>query len=64
MSESFFDLLLANFNLNTTELNIFIKTAPYRYKKYEIPKRKGGTRTIAQPTKALKIVQRWYYPDF
>lgn len=38
-------------------------TAPFRYKVYDIPKRSGGTRTIAQPTAGVKALQiaavRW-----
>lgn len=34
------------------------KTAPFRYKTYQIAKRRGGFRTIAQPTPAVKILQR------
>ena len=39
------------------------RTAPFRYKIYDIPKRNGGTRTIAQPTAEVKALQlaavRW-----
>jgi RNA-directed DNA polymerase len=35
-----------------------ISTAPRRYKVYEIPKRRGGTRTIAHPAQELKAIQR------
>lgn len=36
------------------------QSAPYRYKVYEIPKRSGaGQRTIAQPAKEVKAIQRW-----
>lgn len=35
-----------------------IATAPRRYKVYDIPKRSGGTRTIAHPAKELKVLQR------
>jgi len=46
----------------------YIKTCPHRYKVYFIPKRNGdGKRTIAQPTKELKglqrFVQRKYFDD-
>jgi RNA-directed DNA polymerase len=34
-----------------------ISTAPRRYKVYEIPKRNGGTRTIAHPARELKTLQ-------
>jgi RNA-directed DNA polymerase len=36
-----------------------IASAPFRYKTYEIPKRSGdGTRTIAQPSREVKRLQR------
>ncbi len=36
----------------------FIISAPVRYKRYEIPKRSGGTRLIAQPSKSVKPLQK------
>jgi retron-type reverse transcriptase len=36
-----------------------LQNAQYRYKVYQIPKRNGGKRTIAQPTPELKALQRW-----
>jgi RNA-directed DNA polymerase len=33
------------------------KTAPKRYKVYEIPKRSGGSRTICHPSRELKLLQ-------
>lgn len=43
-----------------TKLDYLIKSAPYRYKVYQIPKRSGaGLRTIAQPAKELKKIQYW-----
>lgn len=35
-----------------------IRTAPIRYKTYQIPKRSGGTRTISQPAREVKLLQR------
>ncbi|NEK16199.1 retron St85 family RNA-directed DNA polymerase [Rhizobium leguminosarum] len=35
-----------------------IRTAPVRYKTYQIPKRAGGNRTISQPAKEVKLLQR------
>lgn len=35
-----------------------IETAPKRYKTFEIPKRSGGMREIAQPARELKFIQR------
>ena len=35
-----------------------VKTAPSRYKTYQIPKRSGGQRTISQPAKEVKLLQR------
>ena len=36
----------------------FFGEAPKKYKRYEIPKRTSGTRTIAQPIRELKDYQR------
>ncbi|WP_455151976.1 retron St85 family RNA-directed DNA polymerase [Capnocytophaga sp.] len=47
------------FSLSAADAKFFIRTAPYRYKFHNIKKRHGGEREIAQPTKSLKIVQRW-----
>lgn len=35
-----------------------VNTGPKRYKVYDIPKRNGGTRTIAHPARELKLLQR------
>lgn len=34
-------------------------TASYHYKRYTIPKRAGGVRTIDHPSRSLKALQRW-----
>lgn len=47
------------FSLTDYEANNFIKNAPSMYKVHMITKRNGGKREIAQPTKSLKIVQKW-----
>ncbi len=42
------------------KLDYLIRSAPYRYKVYQIPKRGGiGLRTIAQPAKEVKRLQYW-----
>ncbi len=41
-------------------LDYLIRSAPYRYKVYQISKRSGtGLRTIAQPAKEVKKLQYW-----
>ena len=44
--------------IDKEELLRFSSTAPHRYKVYSIPKRNGGKRTIAHPSKELKVLQR------
>ncbi len=51
------------------KLEYLIRSSPYRYKVYQIPKRSGGgMRTIAQPAKEVKKIQYWVieniFPDF
>ncbi len=48
-----------NLRVHPTQVEKIIKTAPYRYKHYEILKRSGGMRSIHHPSPALKSVQRW-----
>jgi hypothetical protein len=43
--------------LGARDLTRIILTAPKRYKVYEIPKKRGGTRTIAQPSREVKALQ-------
>lgn len=45
--------------LTDTQLYRIIIRSPHTYKVYSIPKRSGGTRTIAQPAKETKFLQRW-----
>ncbi len=50
--------LCQRFGCTETQLLIYTSTCPRRYKKYKIPKRNGGFRKIAQPSKNLKVIQR------
>lgn len=50
--------------LSVVELISFAKTCPWRYKVYEIKKRNGGKRTIAQPSRQLKMLQRFVQKEF
>jgi hypothetical protein len=52
------DLLMDGTGLGRADLVKIIHTAPARYKVYTIPKRAGGDRPIAQPSRPLKILQR------
>ena len=44
--------------IDEIDIETLLKTAPLQYKVYEIPKRTGGKRIIAQPTPQLKELQR------
>lgn len=60
MSKSFLDQLLRDLPLSEGEVNLLIATAQFRYKVYQIPKRKPNQfRTIAQPAPEVKLIQRW-----
>jgi hypothetical protein len=41
------------------QLARLVARAPYAYKIYDIPKRSGGVRTIAQPARETKFIQTW-----
>jgi RNA-directed DNA polymerase len=59
MIETLLRDLSMELNLGYRDLMRIITTAPRRYKIYQIPKRRGGTRTIAQPSRELKAIQRF-----
>ncbi|OAQ14472.1 reverse transcriptase [Bibersteinia trehalosi Y31] len=60
--------LQKNFSLSKAESISFIESAPNRYKFYNVKKRHGGEREIAEPTRTLKTLQLWamnqYLLDF
>jgi hypothetical protein len=45
--------------LSPGQLERLAATASQRYKVYNIPKRTGGYRTIEQPSREIKLIQRW-----
>jgi retron-type reverse transcriptase len=49
----------ASLGITTEQLNRLILRSPYSYKIYDIAKRSGGVRTIAQPAKETKFIQHW-----
>jgi RNA-directed DNA polymerase len=49
----------ARLGLSTSFLLKLARTASFRYKEYQVPKRTGGTRTIHHPARELKLVQGW-----
>ena len=50
--------LAQHFLIPETQIHGWIKTSPIRYKVYEIEKRNGKKRTIAQPAKNSKLLQQ------
>lgn len=40
-------------------VNKMVAKAPHSYKRYSIPKKSGGSRTIAQPSRETKHLQYW-----
>jgi hypothetical protein len=56
--------LQKRFGFSELEIQRYVQTAPYRYKNYRIPKRSGGFRDISQPSKDLKVIQRYLLETF
>lgn len=53
------DYLALNYRTSSKNIRAYLHWAPRRYKQYFIPKKSGtGKRKIAQPTRALKLMQR------
>ena len=53
-----------HFAFSDREFFRYVRTAPFRYKTYTIPKRSGGFREISQPAKDLKSIQRYVLAKF
>jgi RNA-directed DNA polymerase len=60
MTTQLIDLLSRELYIPKNDLIYLIKSAPYRYKVFEIDKKESGKkRVIAQPAKELKPLQHW-----
>jgi len=58
--ESIVSRLSRDLLIPEAQLRSLARSAPYRYKVYTIPKKTAGERrTIAQPAREVKILQRW-----
>ena len=56
------ELLSSMLLMENSDIIKFSNSAPYRYKVYQIPKRNSlKKRTIAQPSKELKFIQKLLY---
>lgn len=53
------DEIANHLQVGSDDIRKFIFAAPARYKVFSIPKRRGGERIIAQPSAALKVIQRF-----
>lgn len=51
--------LSAYLRIKPPDFRQIVRTAPYRYRHYQIDKRNGGKRDIFHPTPELKAIQRW-----
>lgn len=51
--------IAADLGMLPTHVLSIIRTAPLRYKIFEIPKKSGGMREVAQPAREVKAIQRW-----
>ncbi|MCQ1836953.1 retron St85 family RNA-directed DNA polymerase [Neorhizobium galegae] len=56
---SLFEDLLFFTGLSAPDLRRIIATSPARYKQFTIAKKSGGERLIAQPSRDLKVLQRY-----
>jgi RNA-directed DNA polymerase len=52
------DLIAAETGLAPDDIFRLVRSAPRRYKVFQIPKRSGGLREIAQPAREVKLLQR------
>ena len=53
-----YEFLSLEIKISKSEILAIESSLPLQYKVYSIPKRSSGTRTIAHPSKKLKLIQR------
>lgn len=51
--------MIEAYGISEAQLQRLVARSPHAYKVYTIPKKSGGVRTIAQPAKEVKYLQRW-----
>ena len=56
---SIYEELAEELEVGSADVARFLTSAPARYRVYTIPKRNGDLRTIAQPSRTLKQIQRY-----
>lgn len=60
VAKAFITIMATDLLSEPNKIRMLIRSAPRRYKVFQIPKRKAGEyRTIAQPAREIKILQRW-----
>lgn len=57
--QTILDSLSSDLGLIQAHLHSIMRTAPLRYKAFQIDKKDGSQRWVAQPAKEVKAVQRW-----
>ena len=53
------ELMSSELSLSVLDIQALVRRAPFTYKKYSIPKKGKGRRSIAQPAKETKYLQHW-----
>lgn len=56
---NFLATLASGTGLTPSVVARLVRSASHCYKKFEIPKRDGGRREIRQPSREIKLLQRW-----
>jgi hypothetical protein len=59
-----FQDIMLNTGVAAGDLTRLINSAPARYKTYFIPKKTGGSRLIAHPSRELKVLQRFILDEY
>lgn len=62
-SQDLIRIISAQLGVLPIQLEQIVRTSPLRYKVFTIPKRDGSLRTVAQPAREVKAIQRWLISD-
>jgi len=64
LKDSFTNQIIRDLGYSHEEFELVLNTAPLRYKKYTIKKKKNGHRQISNPAAEVKTIQYWLTKNF
>ncbi|MEQ9520474.1 MAG: retron St85 family RNA-directed DNA polymerase [Parvibaculum sp.] len=64
IGQTLVEKIAEDFGMDVWQLLTIVRSSPYRYKEFEVRKKDGGLRRIAQPSRETKRLQRWLVDEW